>query len=151
MLTRLAYHFDFCLMNPPTTPDDSEDLRRAIRHWIEVSEFATLFYSDEDGHLFINDTRPVAVRRFHVLTGLDRTVLLACDGIQSPANVHARLNEQTILPEAVALALARLVRNRLMLENNGLFLALPLRLERSCLPSAATMMAFLSAKDAYRA
>lgn len=150
VVARLAYHFDFHCDHPEPPNRYLADLRRAVAAWRTAAGSAALFHTDEAGRLFIGDTRPAAIRRLHVLEGLERAVLLACDGIQSLGGVVRAVAEHGASATAaqVADALGRLVADRLVMADREMYLALPVRLGQTCLPPVGAMAEFLAAKAA---
>lgn len=152
VLARLAYRFDW---RPPHTDalrDSLDRVKRTVAAWTRAAGCDALFSVDEDGVLFIGDSRGAATQPFHALSGLERAVCLACDGIRSEDGIRSDLASHGTAadPGAVRRAVRSLVDKRLLLEDKGLLLALPVRLRRSCLPPVPALAAFTAAKAAWR-
>ncbi|MBR7834302.1 RiPP maturation radical SAM C-methyltransferase [Actinospica durhamensis] len=93
----------------------------AVKHWTSAAHSRrppTLFMADEEGELDVVDTRECAVKGFWSLTGLDRAVLLACDGSPRPERVGAVVERDygiTATAEQITETVRRLVEAKLIL------------------------------------
>lgn len=135
-LNKLAYRFDWDCERSQALDDNTHALRKAVATWLKEAATSALFYYDQNGCLGIGDTRPVAVRRVHKLTGAVRLVYLACERAQSLQAITTALSAagHDLDKETVTDILASLVADFLMLEEKGLYLGLAHRVGRHSLP-----------------
>jgi ribosomal peptide maturation radical SAM protein 1 len=88
-----------------------------------------LWRVDSDGVLAVTDTRSCSIQEYQELTGLERAVLLACDGAPRPsrlAQVVARDHGMTVTEDRVAGVIDRMVSARLVLPVDGRLVGLVL-------------------------
>jgi ribosomal peptide maturation radical SAM protein 1 len=81
-LQNLAYHFDFRYADGRDVDAYTAPLAREIERWRQVHGESALVAADRGTELWIWDLRPAAVQALTVLTGVERGVVLACDGIR---------------------------------------------------------------------
>jgi hypothetical protein len=104
----------------------------AVRAWQKAWRDrggSSLWMADGDGGLVVTDTRTCATRPRHVLTGLHRAVLLACDHAPRPgklADIVRRDFGLAATDELIAPVIDRLVSDRLVLPVDGRLAGLPL-------------------------
>lgn len=96
-------------------------LSAALREWVAVRGRAALFSVATPEALIIGDYRPVAKRPITFLTGVDRMVYEACDGIIS---LHALERMPELKGKGVQPILDEFLADRLALHENGAYLAL---------------------------
>lgn len=128
-IARLAYFFEFDHVAPEQTVASTAELSRAVTDWTAEHVRSELLSIDFGDTLLILDCRPGATDAATVLSGLDRTLYLACDGIcglnqlQALAAAHGTTASRAAIEERVGPWL----RARLMLrEGDGLLsLAVP--------------------------
>ena len=96
-------------------------LARLIGDWVESRESAALFSVAVPEALIIGDYRPCAIREVTFLSGPTRLVYEACDAICSPHALEAMPGLKDV---AVQPILDALIADRLMLHENGAYLAL---------------------------
>jgi ribosomal peptide maturation radical SAM protein 1 len=148
-LTRLAYRFEYKCDRPRPVADYTWPLRKAVLAWKSASAESFLVYHDEDGRLTIGDTRPVARRRIHRLSGPARAAYLCCDQIR-PRHIIARdlaANGHVVNDDELTRILEELVEDRLMITENGLFLSLAVRFSLGFLPPASLTADMLTRND----
>jgi ribosomal peptide maturation radical SAM protein 1 len=85
---------------------------------------AVLSMSDNGDTIEIYDTRPCALARRHSLSGIDAAVYRAADPATSAGEIRRRLTLPESKDQAVAAALDKLCKLRLVLTVNGRYLAL---------------------------
>jgi len=127
----LAYHFEYEYADGRNVWDYVEDLAQQCANWLEDGSYELTSLPMEE-HLFIRDTRPVAVRPEHHLTGLHRAVYEYCDTARTVAAVEkhctdgARRNGDHTGHggQSVAEVLDELAADRLMLHEDGRYLSL---------------------------
>src|SRR4029078_13671989 len=83
-LQSLAYHFDFRYADGRDVAAYTAPVAREIGRWREVPAGSGLVAESRGEELRIWDLRPVAVETLTVLTGLERDLYLACDGVRGP-------------------------------------------------------------------
>lgn len=93
-LRNLAYHFAFRYPDGRDVGAYTAPLEREIERWQTVHRDSGLFCADRGGELWIWDLRPGAAEALTVLTGLERTLYLACDSVRG----LRRLAEETAAP-----------------------------------------------------
>jgi ribosomal peptide maturation radical SAM protein 1 len=93
-LRNLAYHFAFRYPDGRDVGAYTAPLEREIERWQAVHQDSELVCADRGTELWIWDLRPAASEALTVLTGLERNLYLACDGVRG----LRRLAEQTAAP-----------------------------------------------------
>lgn len=128
ILSRLAYFFDFDYPDGRKPDDYMEPLSRASEEW-KAAHARTLGDApvldatwDSAGAWRVVDTRGVAKKREHRLSGIVARIYTACDRAQT------RLTLGRLLPgpraEDIDCAIEELIENRLLLSRNGQLLSL---------------------------
>ncbi|MET0405986.1 MAG: RiPP maturation radical SAM C-methyltransferase [Cystobacter sp.] len=112
---------------------------RAVAEWnrlwgqggFEAREDKPLLRMSHEGdRLRLRDSRPCALEETFVLEGLARAVFLACDGIQAMSGLLRALEKAGwpgLSPAELQPHLEALIRRRVLLHQNGRYLALALR------------------------
>ncbi len=85
-----------------------------------------LAMSVTESEIRIRDTRPVAVRSYYTLNGLEREIYLRCDAACRTATLKSFIEKQGHDRGEVEAAIERLVKQKLMIELDGRLLALAL-------------------------
>lgn len=145
-LARLAYRFDRPSERATAADDYTAALRREVDDWNDADGRAHLFYVEDRGALLIGDTRPAAGRRVHRLAGAARLVLLFCDQVRPRHAIAQALADAGYgLDDGDLTALLdRLGGDRLLVEDRGRYLGLPVRAGRRYLPPPALMSAVVA-------
>jgi ribosomal peptide maturation radical SAM protein 1 len=128
-LMRLAYFFDFDYRDGCRPESYLANLQRAVDAWIEARQPsgtgpARLDAEIEGDAITITDTRAVASKTESRLNGLSARLLLACDSARTEKGLFQELRGEVNEGE-VRHELEVLQENRLVLEQHGLFLSLP--------------------------
>jgi ribosomal peptide maturation radical SAM protein 1 len=121
---RMAYYFSYRHADGRDTATYTAPLEAAVNEWRSAHSRSMLAMVDKGDHLLIADQRQAAPEPFVALEGLEAAVLRACDGVAA----RARLEALAPAPEVDA-ALASLAGRKLLIEDGGLFLALPVASE----------------------
>jgi ribosomal peptide maturation radical SAM protein 1 len=120
-LQSLAYHFDFRYADGRDVAAYTAPVAREIARWREVHPESALVAEARGEELRIWDLRPVAAETLTVLTGLERDLYLACDGVRG----LRRLAEETGAGrEEIERRLAPLLERGLMVRQGDLLLSL---------------------------
>ena len=125
-LARLAYYFEYDYTTVQNVDSYSRELRHAIEEWTAGYAQNELLLIDFADPLLIMDRRAGAQEPVTILSGLDRALYLACDGIcglsglQAIAESHGAPSS----PADIAERLEPLLRGRLMLREDDGFLSL---------------------------
>ncbi|NEO03016.1 MAG: hypothetical protein F6K50_49180 [Moorea sp. SIO3I7] len=93
-------------------------------------KLTTLGMVDDGEMIKILDTRPVAVKVLHLLKGLDCWIYRLCDRARSYKSLLSAVQKEyqsEITAEDIAAAVARLGRDKLLLELNGKIISLAVR------------------------
>jgi len=120
-LHNLAYHFAFEYRDGRDCRSYTAPLLQAIDDWRRVHRDSDLFHVDRGGELMIWDLRPVASEALTVLTALDRSLYLACDGIR---NVKSLAADSARATEEVERRLEPVIDRGLMLREGDRVLSL---------------------------
>ena len=116
------------------TPKDVEGYTRALAdeltRWRDVHPRSKLAAVDRRGGLVIHDQRPAAREERTVLSGVERTLYLACDRARSAAALQAIVGESCSMEQLRGL-LRPLLERGLMLELRDRFLSLAVVVPRS--------------------
>jgi len=131
-LRRLAYYFDFDYADGRDVASYTSEFVAAARRWKEVYDRSDLCTLDGGRDVLLVDRRAIAKQPFLVLSGLERTVYLACEEIADARSIVAAATAEH--PDATAddvlSACARFVANGFMLEEAGRYLSLAVSLQR---------------------
>lgn len=137
-LMRLAYFFEYDYEDGRNPQEYTVELGAAVQRW--WAEQARDQPAVLDAHVMgdcviVIDTRAAAVQTQHHLDGVDAAVLETCDSVRSWMGVQRHLPD--VQPEAITESIGRLRDLRLMEEQNGYYVSLPVFRERaSCLSSS---------------
>lgn len=131
-IARLAYFFDFDYPDGRNPQDYLLEVRTEINNWfivrnpeIKTEDYPRLEATCLDGGgMLVTDTRPCAPVPSVVITGLEARVLLRCDSAQSFVGL-VRFFQPTADEERLRNALASLESQKLLVEMNGHYGALP--------------------------
>lgn len=122
---RFATHFTF---EAGLHPEEYlEELIDATMRWRAPQNNSVLYFVDEGSQALVLDTRVVAVQQVHVLSSLQRCIILACDqahGVESIVSFVKRASHVDHSRECVAATLQNLVERRLVICERDRFLAL---------------------------
>jgi ribosomal peptide maturation radical SAM protein 1 len=127
-LDRLAYYFEFDWPQAPYPNEYTGSLRRVVRRWKALTDVLPRQRPRLDLRwtpqaLFVNDTRPCAVRRRHRLTGLAAEIYLLCDTVKTVPSLVKDLGAG-ISGSNVRRILRSLGKARLLAEDDGHYLSL---------------------------
>jgi ribosomal peptide maturation radical SAM protein 1 len=125
-LHNLAYHFRFAYQQPQDVDSYTHPLLLALRDWQAAFGSSDLFSIDTGDHLIIWDLRPVARRTLTVLSGADRLLYLACDGVTDMRRISAALASSGAArdDDEITAMLAPLLADGLALQDGARYLAL---------------------------
>jgi hypothetical protein len=142
-LRNLAYFFDFDLDDPKNPAEYARSLIQAVEGWSNLhrcppEDAPRLDLYQSLNSLLISDTRPSAVRPFHVLDGLAAQVYLLCDSVQT-VNILAR--KLTTEVGDIRAILDRLVRDLLVVEMEDQYISLAVMRNRAEVREAAEQAA----------
>lgn len=121
---RMAYYFTYRHGDGCDPAAYAGPLEAAVNAWRQAHGRSALTLLDRGDYLLIADQREVAPEPLVILEGLEAALLRACEGALSRSRLDA-LGEAA----AVEAALASLVARKLLLEESGLCLALPVKVE----------------------
>jgi len=124
-LEKLAYFFEFDYVDGQQPDQYVKDLIREVEGWASLrrQHRTQLDLYQAESVVLINDTRPCAVKRTHVLTGAAAKIYLLCDTSQSSVKLALKLGGAVSEYEIRAL-LAEFLASKLMAELEGQYLSL---------------------------
>lgn len=122
-LAKLAYYFEFDYVDGRDPDSYMDATRAAVDHWKSASENRSMTFTDCDGLLEISDSRSVAVRQLSIIERADRELYLYCHASRSDNDLLAKFGPD------VRTTLERLVSDRLMIELDGRYLSLAVRVQ----------------------
>lgn len=142
----LAYFFRFGTADGRAPASYVGPLLRSLRTWRARHPRSGLFFAAVDERLVVWDLRACAKRRLWILEGLPRSVLLRTESAKDVRKLSSELMSEDagVTPSAVDEAIDGLRRARLLLEDRGRVLALPLEVPDYVLPERV-LSAFWSA------
>ena len=82
-IANLAYFFIYGYRSPQNVEKYMKSTYHECSLWKKSHELSDLFFVDEGKRLFIWDQRPIASKPLTLLSGLQRILYIACDGVQS--------------------------------------------------------------------
>ncbi|HET9533407.1 MAG TPA: RiPP maturation radical SAM C-methyltransferase, partial [Blastocatellia bacterium] len=129
-INNLAYYFTFEYIAPQDVASYVRPLAIQVAEWQKCYEKSALFYIEKGDRLLIWDTRPVASEPLLVLSGLSKLIYELCDQIRSPGqllDMCRKLSHQTFDLQTVTATLEELTARKIMIEENGSYLALAVR------------------------
>lgn len=131
-LEKLAYFFDFDYVDGRQPGEYVKDLIREVEGWATLrrQHRTRLDLFQAGSVILINDTRPCAVKRTHVLSGVAAKIYLLCDTSQTAASVAIKLSGLVGDHEVCAL-LVEFVAAKLMIEMEGRYLSLAVMRNRA--------------------
>lgn len=128
-LQRLAYFFDYDYADDRDVDEYYAPVTEAVRGWWEEwradSGPALLDATIDGDNVVVTDTRAVAVRAEHVMSGLPATVLALCDRTTTLTQL-ARSPFIDASRDDIASAVDTLVEDRLVARRGGQLVSLPL-------------------------
>jgi hypothetical protein len=127
-IANLAYFFSYRYCRPQDVQGYTRSLVRQLIAWNECYPSSELLVLDRDPYLLLFDFRPVARKPLVVLTGLSRAVYLACDSIQTIAQLR-QLARPNAGGQKVEALLSQLVEEGLMVAEGNSYLSLAIRLD----------------------
>ena len=95
VLSNIAYFFNYSYKFPQDVEEYTKPFLDEISSWIKVYDISELFSVDEGNRLLIWDQRPIATEFLTILSGLQRILYTACDGIQSGSRLQRVVEEYT--------------------------------------------------------
>ena len=128
---KAGYFFDFVSSRLPQERDYLQPLAHAVEPWIasfRAGRLPRYDFSIGPGFLKVTDER-VSFPRFIYLTDLHRDVVLLCDSVQSASKLAidlARKYGSSILDGTLTRALAELVADGILMQEQQWFLTLPI-------------------------
>jgi ribosomal peptide maturation radical SAM protein 1 len=131
-LEKLAYFFDFDYVDGRQPGNYVTDLIREVEVWATLrrQHRTQLDLFQAGSVLLINDTRPCAVKRTHVLSGVAAKVYLLCDTSLTSMSLAQRfgggVSEREVCP-----LLAEFLAAKLMIELEGHYLSLAVMRNRA--------------------
>jgi len=126
-VANLAYYFTFKYYQSQNVENYTQVVEEQVKIWKTVYPTSTLYFLDKETILQIWDLRPVAKQLLLNLTEPERTLYLACDEIRSLNALQKVAKEQLCQELSVSEIeglLQPLIANRLMLQEENLFLSL---------------------------
>ena len=131
-LRRLAYYFDFDYADGRDVASYTREFVAAARRWKQVYDDSDLCTLDGGSDVLLVDRRTIAEQPFVMLSGLERTVYLACDEIADARSIvsAAAVAHPGVAADDVIAACSRFVARGFMLEESGRYLSLAVSLER---------------------
>lgn len=126
-VANLAYFFTFKYEGDQDPSIYTRPLLQAVRNWGNEQATSDLFQVDLGTTLLVCDLRPATNRGLRILTGLERELYLACDGMLGAASLKrcaAAFAGQPVSFEEIESVLAPLVDEGLMLCEDQTYLAL---------------------------
>jgi hypothetical protein len=131
-LEKLAYFFDFDYGDGRQPGSYVADLIHEIEEWATLrrQQRVQLDLFQAGPVLLINDTRPCAVKRTHVLSGIAAKIYLLCDTFQTISGLSQKLDVNVVDHEISAL-LRGFLAAKLMIEMEGHYLSLAVMRNRA--------------------
>ena len=126
-VANLATYFTYTYRSGQDPDAYTQAVADAIRAWKAHQHTSELFALERDDGLWIWDQRPGAVEPLTVLTGVDRDLYLACDGIQRPeglSGILRRAGAAATTSADVERCLQPLVDQGLMMRDGNRYLSL---------------------------
>ena len=124
-LEKLAYYFEYEYGDGRQPETYVKDLIREVESWANLRNQYRVqldLYQAASGAL-INDTRPCATKRTHILFGVAAKVYLLCDTARTAVSVASKLGNVASDHEISAF-LEKFVAAKLMIESDGHYLSL---------------------------
>jgi hypothetical protein len=125
-LRNLAYYYTFEYERPQDPSQYAAKLKQAVVDWRANREDSDLFMTDLDAALVIFDTR-AARPAFHILTGVERELYLACDAVRG-APVLERMVSARDWSARLSPIVDQLIQRRLMLRDGDSYVSLAVML-----------------------
>ncbi|GHO88866.1 RiPP maturation radical SAM C-methyltransferase [Dictyobacter formicarum] len=127
-LANLAYFFTYRYEDDRDIISYARPIHERVLEWQDTHAQSELFSINKDTHLLIRDRRPIAQRPLVILSGLQRVLYCACDGIRSLGQLYQvakdHLEPEELSCRQVEDALQSLVEQQLMIREGDLFLGL---------------------------
>jgi hypothetical protein len=148
-MLRLAYFFDFDYGDERDPDSYMKPIRDAVRRWYTARTAATpakldAWFDDVD-RVRINDSRDANASYERELHGLPATLLFYCD-TATTVDALARRPDLDSSAAEIESTLAQLIRDRLVLRDDGQYLSLPVFRERPTAKDQRLANAYITAK-----
>jgi len=151
----LAYYFDFDYREPCDVGNYVAPLLKAVQAWQRVDDSSELLAIETGGDLAIWNLRDAGVEPLTLLTGLQRSLYLACDSareLKSLLQVGEEAGVAAESADAIEEMLGPLVESGLMIRDRSRYLALAIRVgdyqpSRKTMARIATMSRELGKKS----
>jgi ribosomal peptide maturation radical SAM protein 1 len=131
VVANLAYYFTFNYKEPQDVTSYTNYVAEQIANWQKIHENSALFSVDKDTHLLIWDLRPVSSKFLTVLTGIQKSLYIACDRIQTINQLKSIVQENggsELEVESLETFLEPLLTKGLMLREGDSYLSLAIPL-----------------------
>jgi ribosomal peptide maturation radical SAM protein 1 len=131
ILQDLAYYFVCDFEGQDRVDDYTTPLADAVRKWHSSRDNCALFSITIGPRVFVCDLRPHAKRLVTVLTGVPKRILMECDAICSRTKLLDCVVDELGKPiseRTLDKCLGALLRQKIILEQNGKYLALAIPL-----------------------
>jgi len=130
-IKNLAYFFDFDYTDGRKPFEYSRGLRREVGRWIELWKAPPearpqLNLNSEGKELTITDSRPCAIQSEHKLRGFSAEIYSFCDTAQRLTSLQRKLGK-SVKESLIHDTLEEMKANNLLVEKDGLFLAVAVR------------------------
>jgi hypothetical protein len=124
-LEKFAYFFEFEYGDGRRPETYVKDLIREVESWalLRYQDRVQLDLYQAGSGVLISDTRPCAVKRTHVLSGVAAKVYLLCDTSRTAATVASRVGD-VVCEHEISVLLEKFVTAKLMIETAGYYLSL---------------------------
>jgi ribosomal peptide maturation radical SAM protein 1 len=128
-LTHIAHYYSYDYAEPQDVTTYTASMGQAWKEWYDVHYESDLFFVDRGDNLAFMDLRPIADQTFTVLSGLDRTLYLACDGASKMGRLVAVAEQElgrTVSEVEIEKRLTPWLESSLMIHEEDSYLALAL-------------------------
>ena len=142
-IDNVAYYFDHEISQ---NSDYLDNLRNAVQNWQNVFGTVALVAVDRSNELILFDTRTIAKKQEIKLSGVYRSVYLACDGGTTVANIQ---NALQISEKETQDILHYLCSLQVMLEIDNRYLTLAVTMDEYATPFLDSQLLGLIVKNLY--
>ncbi len=122
---RMAYYFTYRHADGRDPAEYGDPLEAAVNRWRHSHGQESLTLLDKGDYLLISDQRALAPEPLVILEGVEAQVLRACDGVASLSRLVSQMGGAGA--GDIRAIVASLVARKLLLEEQGLCLALPVK------------------------